>query len=137
MDLVAGLASRLVELVTSVCNDQRSTSCNEEREELARHNAWQLQKELFNTEGHDGDVEDTDFFKCYVPIKASVQGLAIHTQDRTYIVHSGASIHMLGIYSVSPKGDEGNSKVWICSGQSDCERVRGLNFERNRSYQRA
>ena len=86
-------------------NDQRSMSCIEEREELARHNAWQLQKELFNTEGHDGDVEDTDFFKCYVPIKASVQGLAIHTQTRTYIVHSGASVHMLGIYSVSPKGD--------------------------------
>ena len=44
-------------------------------------------------------------FRRYVPTttKATVQALAIHAQDWTYIVDSGASFHTMGISSLSPK----------------------------------
>ena len=48
-------------------------------------------------------VEDADFFARYVPKKATVRGLATHTQDWTCIVDSGASIRMLEYPLCLPK----------------------------------
>ena len=53
--------------------------------------------------GHYFDVDNTDFLRSDVSTKAAVQGLAIQTNGRMYIVDSGASLHMLGISSLSPR----------------------------------
>ena len=39
-------------LQCTTVNDQRSTELNEEQEEFARHKAYKLHKELFNTKRH-------------------------------------------------------------------------------------
>ena len=53
--------------------------------------------------GHFFDVDNTDFRRSDVSTKAPVQGLAIQTSGRMYIVDSGGSFHVLGISSLSPR----------------------------------
>ena len=47
--------------------DQTCTEWNEEQEELARHRAYKLHKELNKTKGHCKDVHKKKFFSSWVP----------------------------------------------------------------------
>ena len=77
----------------------------EEQEEIARHEAYMFRKELFRTK----DVHNTNVFRRYVPTKATLQGVAIHSRDGRvyqkgmYIVDSDASLHMMGVTSLTEK----------------------------------
>ena len=84
---------------------QRSTEWNEEDEEFARHGAYKQHKELFKTKRNFSDVDNTIFFRSHVPTQAknTATGLAIQTTERVYIVDSGASLHMMGLLSLSKK----------------------------------
>ena len=52
---------------------------------------------------HTAKMPPHSFLQIFFPASATVPGLAIHTKDMMYIVDSGASLHMMGLSSLSPK----------------------------------
>ena len=89
--------------------DQRSAKWKEEQEEIARHQAYMLRKELFRIEEHDEDVQNTNVFTRHVPTKATLQRVVIHTRDggiyQKRDVHC-ASLYMMGVFSFTEKRPE-------------------------------
>ena len=90
-----------------------------------QHSAWMLHTELYKIEGHDEDVNETDFFRGYVPPEEahpSATRPVQQTQDRRYIVDGGASLLLLGYTSLTPQGSKNYSKNKQCLGYSDTQR---------------
>ena len=52
----------------------------------------------FKIKGHHSDVHKTNFVRSYVPTKTknTTTCLAIHSNEKKYVVDSGASLHMMG-----------------------------------------
>ena len=68
------------------------------RERAARRRAWILAKQLGRTLGKFEDLDDT-FFKPKDPIKPS----ALHASDRSFVLDSGASYHLIGYNKLTEK----------------------------------
>ena len=77
--------SKMRETPNFLPHDQRSTEVVEEREEYARHQAYEWHKALFKTTGKNKDFHEKSFFRSYVPIKAkaTTNGLTMSTEERT------------------------------------------------------
>ena len=77
-----------------------------------------LHKELIKMKGHHRHVHSTNLLRRYVPphAKKSANSLAIHTKVM-YMVHSGASLHTIGItFSESQRKEDHSTvkqKFWI------------------------